>query len=1593
MSINPLELTKNIKDSYLRYLISSLKIKNPDLRKSFLNEIRKVNYSNGPIIESLPPFKKGCTINELINEGVLDDGFKPFIFDAFPEMKNRSLYLHQEKAIKKIINGKNIIISSGTGSGKTECFLFPIYNHLIKKYKQSNLRPGVNALLLYPMNALANDQLLRLRIISKSIEENIPDLKIKFGRYVGDTEEKKERAIDKFKAYYPDQEILNSEILSREEMREEPPHILITNYAMLEYLLLRPKDTPFFDGEFANSWKYLVLDEAHIYNGALGTEIAMLIRRLKDRVCSNVEGDLQCIATSATLVKKGKNQKDIIDFGSNLFGEKFFWDDNNENYQDLIVGERQVVKINKEGIRIPVKLYTELFNIISNSSSNTLLENLYEVFLKTDIPDNELVEIKKINNNNPKGFLYDVLKKDKNIEKMTNILKDGAMNFNKFADSFFDQERGNSYEDIINLINVAVWAKKKNDSLPLFPARYHLFLRATEGIFVSFMPKPKIHLERKLFNEDKYPIFEMATCRRCGQEYLAGNIQDNKLKHSIYEIDNKIKNRYFAIVDESYSVDEDDDQNIALPENETMGQEDWKVCVKCGSIWNSSEMFQDECQFGKHKTLLLKEVTPKGETLNKCYNCGLSTEGIVREFVFKKDAPTSVLATALFQNIQKTKRKKILAFSDSRQDAAFFAPYLNFTYKRILFRRIIIEALRNNKNIKDYRLNSLASDLIRIGEDCSIFDIDTDEKERKQEVWKWIIQEFCGMWDTRNSLEGLGLIRFKPIFPNNWKPPEELKNEPWNLKDNEVNLLYEILLNTLRFINAITFPDEGPSPKDDFFKPRNREYRFRGEGSDAKKCIYSFINYPGKTNTRSQFLNKLHKHINISSNYIEDIKNILYIIWKDISENWINEGIYKFDWRKEGILFQINHKFWNIYINSNEENLYICDNCGYITNNNLKNICPVFNCYGRLERLNEEVYEVLKNNHYRDLYLNLNIEKLFSHEHTAQLKSGYASEIQQRFINKDINLLSCSTTFELGVDLGELETIFLRNVPPEPSNYIQRSGRAGRRTDTAGFTLTFAQLRSHDINYFKEPEKMINGEILPPKIEILNEKIIRRHIHSIAIANFFKNYPEYFGNVDDFFVFDNEEESGFQNISDFLRNKPKEISDSISRTIPSELYKKLSIVNWEWIEKFIGKDGFLTIAKDKIENEINNLNNFLNDKALELKENISNGKIRNQISRDMGWAERRLKTLKRASIINYLASNIVIPNYSFPTDVVELTILSHAKSSNEIKLERDLRLAIAEFAPGSKVIANNFIWESSGLKIVRDRAWPIYHYAICPECNKFYLEKGKISDNSINIECEDHGEIPRKEVKKFVTPEFGFTTLRDVEPKKVGESRPKRQYITKPHFHNYKRPLENKYEIGKSKIICNYSSQGELAVICKGFRGLGFSVCFTCGAAFPGIHFEKHKTPFGGECHSKLLRLDLGHSFITDVISLDFRFDRVDHYDKNLWISLLYAVLEGISGFLGVKRQDIDGCLYPSDKKYTLIFFDNVPGGAGHIKRLIENENIIEIIRNSKNKLENCTCGLDTSCYGCLRNYQNQYFHNELSRGIVLDFIKKELIL
>ena len=250
-----------------------------------------------------------------------------------------------------------------------------------------------------------------------------------------------------------------------------------------------------------------------------------------------------------------------------------------------------------------------------------------------------------------------------------------------------------------------------------------------------------------------------------------------------------------------------------------------------------------------------------------------------------------------------------------------------------------------------------------------------------------------------------------------------------------------------------------------------------------------------------------------------------------------------------------------------------CIKCGRVTPYNVKNQCASVKCPGMLkpcDPLSENV-----DNHYARLYRAQHAEALYMKEHTAQLSRDQQTVYQEAFVHKKINALSCSTTFEMGVDLGALETVYLRDVPPSPANYVQRAGRAGRSLHSAAFALTYAKLSSHDFTWYQNPVAMISGKIKAPVFEIENEKILNRHIFAVALSAFFTIHEEVYDG-DNLSALVNE--NGYEILKEYLASKPESLRQLLLRSIPSNMHRRLGIEDFTWTDRLCGENGALEIA-------------------------------------------------------------------------------------------------------------------------------------------------------------------------------------------------------------------------------------------------------------------------------------------------------------------------------------------------------------------------------------------------------------------------------
>ncbi|NLP17872.1 MAG: DUF1998 domain-containing protein, partial [Firmicutes bacterium] len=655
---------------------------------------------------------------------------------------------------------------------------------------------------------------------------------------------------------------------------------------------------------------------------------------------------------------------------------------------------------------------------------------------------------------------------------------------------------------------------------------------------------------------------------------------------------------------------------------------------------------------------------------------------------------------------------------------------------------------------------------------------------------------------------------------------------------------------------------------------------------------------------------------------------------------------------------------------------YRCSKCKRLTLHNIRGVCPTYYCDGKLKKADPA--RELAGNHYRKLYTNFLPLSMTTHEHTAQLDIDKASEIQKLFTDGKVNILSCSTTFELGVDVGELEVVFMRNVPPSAANYIQRAGRAGRRTSSTAFALTFAQRRSHDFSHYKDPLRIIKGEIKPPYIEIANEKIIKRHMYAVALALFWAQEPQYFGHVKEFFF--SGKQSATKLLREFLAAKPRELGDSLKRIVPRKMWANLGVEDWGWVDGLLAeKDGVLAKAEEQLRTDLREL------KQMEIEHSRAGRHGR------AGAIQRTVNTIEGHYILGFLSRRNVIPKYGFPVDVVELQITHHGEEARGLELDRDLKIALSEYAPMGQVVAGGKLWTSRYIKKLPDRDPLAYSYAVCEYCG---LYRSELAEKGIDLDICTCGHRIRRSKGIFITPEFGFIADKPEKPKM---SKPQRTYSTRNYFaHKGKVEMTDDLPLGQV-VQLQASINGKLAVI-NNAGNRGFKVCQTCGYAeiYDGKPLSKHKTPWGKECRrGRQRRYALGYEFSTDI--LEVWFPEHQHSETGFWESLLYGLIEGACTALDIDRRDIDGTLYPYRGNPTcrvLTLFDDVPGGAGHVKRIAERDNFMAALQETFSLVSQCECGGsqgDTSCYQCLRSYTNQYCHDRLKRGYVKEFLQEVL--
>lgn len=1546
MRKNPLEQSAYIKKEFSNYIKSTFVLKNEKYRNDFHEELERSVLTKGPYLKLELPFEKSKTLNELIANGTVSERFHQLRDVKF----DQSLYWHQYESLLQIQNNENVVVTTGTGSGKTEAFLYPIFDSIFKKKDRNINVSGIQAILLYPMNALVNDQLSRLR----KLLSNTPE--ITFGYFTGDTpqEYRTKNTYEKCsrKRYIEENFDSNdtlppiNELLTREEIRNEPPHILITNFSMLEYLLVRPKDSMIINESTMKDWSFMVLDEAHTYRGTKGIEISHLLKRLQ----AMANKSPQFILTSATLGVKEEDKRDIIEFANKLTSKTF-------SERGIIFSRRTHPSIDEIKYHVDPNDYTIILNKLEEEKDITEILHEYDA-------------------NN----LFDLLIHDINTYKLYEILME-TTTFDNALQKFNNNVIEISENDFTSLIALITRAKNSDKTI-IYDVKYHFFVRALEGAFISLDPRPKLEITNRKIIDDMW-AFEIGTCKTCNTTYIIGKEYNDTIFRS--ELD----------LEENYEFFDDLSVDFYLIKNEVNDQiddnlenfQEYIVCSKCGMTHVKSQYKPLLCKCGEeYKVELLKVIknnTTVTNNLTECFVCGKESRkvGIINRFKLGKDQSTALLSQILLQSMElynnkedesikvtngdifskpinklnKTNKyfKQFLAFSDSRQQASFYALFFQQNQNKFLRKALVLKNSTSEpveKIIPKIENDIFNNNLFKDNEHNTLTD--------SQEAYVSLLLELFKA-DGVNSLEGLGLISFQPNFKGILTKVTEdlLKNYLPKVKKEDLEALLCIFTDLFRTTPAIEYSSAAGltyEQRKEYLGYRRFEnsIKLRVAPGSSSSNVRSLLPVKNQNNNLTKYLIKT---FNITRDeafeYSRNIWNVLENGGILTKEN--DSGEAKIDLSK-----------YYVY-SKNDINWYICSKCKNITPHNINNSCVNGDCEGVLRSCDPDIE--LKDNYYRNQYINKIIEPIVVQEHTGQLTREEGRKYQKAFMNKDINVLSSSTTFEMGVDIGSLDTVFMRNIPPTNANYAQRAGRAGRSSESVAFIVTYANHNSHDQLYFDDPKSMIDGIIKPPFFKLDNRKITIRHINAYIISMFYRDHD--FETSLQFFI-----EEGYELFKEYVQINKTAIEKSLYKIINKDALNYFK--NYVWFKEMFSKNSLLDLAVTSIKTDVS---------SLQEAEKLARSEKRDGDALSFKKQKEELLSLE---IVEGLVKYNVMPGYGFPVNVVPLKIYDRIKNRFDDKksLERDLSIALSEYAPDSEIIVDKKKYTSRYIVVPKEGNLPEYYYYRCVnnECGKIKLNPVQISDYKCEVCNNETEEL------SFIEPNLGF--VNDEKNKESSFLKPRKTYASEISYLGSLEPYNADLNL-HDVILVEQSADDKLLITNEN----PFFYCKSCGYAelnkanAPLSFYKKpHKTFREHECNDQfLIQTKLGHVIITDVIKMRISLDM----NIETAYSTLTAIMNGITNHLQIDSNDINGILvsdqYPY--KFSFILYDTTYGGAGNVKQLRTKEGLINVLEKALQSVNKECCSEEVSCPSCLSNYKNRKFHKYLKRGLARDAIKEIL--
>jgi len=1721
MSLTLSETVKQLHEALRSYIEATYHISDPAIveqRKTLLDTPGVIHQA--PYIESTPKYQKGKSFSELelprpalemFNRATSADGTLPTLIHDPP-------YHHQAEAVRKTLNeGRSLVVITGTGSGKTECFLLPILGKLATEAHEKRetflTQPALRALILYPMNALVNDQLGRIRLLfgDKRIAEqfqawsgrparfarytsrapypgvrevrkdqnrlkSIGDYFVKYQLQATGPDSQEQQAAKKLVAElqqrgkWPAKPDLlgwygkkgsrwqdgntgeykrcvtlpdDPELLTRHEVQAAPPDLLLTNYSMLEYMLMRPLERPIFDQ--TRTWlennpdeKFLlILDEAHLYRGAAGAEVGLLVRRLRSRL-GIPASRLQVICTSASFGKPTS----AAEFGAELTGK---------DKQDFDVIEGTLARRDPAAVGSPED---------ANALRDVNLETFYDA--QSDQERLQVVDAwlkyRSVDSTSNLGeSLFNALCDFPPMGKLINLTMVNAERVDGLGEKLFpDVDPATAAAAVTSLAAFGSLARREKGAPGLLPCRVHCFFRGLPGLWVCMDQNCKAvdneHRKApcgKLFGQPRDQcdcgarVLELYTCRNCGCAY-ARAYTDNLIEPTyLWSEAGSVFHTSEEVTQELKPLD----LLLESPADDSTAVEPAAYDLVTGQLNPWEEGSRNRQVFIKKDRDRNPGGYGTGDERGLFVPCGLcgESQGFNRSSVqdhqttgdqpfqalitrqLKVQPPNATAATA-FAPLQG---RKVLAFSDSRQTAARLAPNLQKYSLQDAVRPLILlgyKQLQKSERCSQYlslgyvdlavliaakmlevrlqpelapnesfSLETLVGQAVKNGvpgDDGKLFSLFMDSQQTSTPE-ALLVSILDALTHRYNGLEPLALASIVET-PSLTPTIDSLAAVPGVANTTEQK----------RALARLWLRSWQPSIK---FWMSRMPNAWQGNRIGTHSGIFAAMDKRLATSQARQFF----------------AREWLPTLLKHFTEEWTtNKGKRTHRLLGTKLSLQIGGEWAYCHTCRTPQRPYPeskrCIHCQEDTAAPLNAESDrVF--LARKDYYRAESKAVLEDPPAKPI-------ALIAAEHTAQLSAAQdtdawskAEEHELRFQDVDlgpgkrglaqpaIDVLSCTTTMEVGIDIGSLSGAALRTMPPARANYQQRAGRAGRRGNAVATVTAFASADSHDEHYFENPVQMVRGDVQDPRLTF-NDDIARRHVTAFLLQRYHQEKLPKIGSAGQNQLF-----AVLGTVSDFRgtrailnRNDFKEWCNRHEQLLKKEIH--------DWLPEQLTPKEQVELLEGFIENTLKNIDAAIAADDTEHVQPVEEQDVLTLDNPDEVGEERPGRQLNSENLLDRLLYKGVLPRYAFPTDVAGFHIFDEEASTQyrhefEYAPSQGLPIALSQYAPGKEVWVDGRKWKSgaiySPMENDRYEAWKkrclYFECTVCGYAKKVPSDEGEKGERRMCDACGSPDTLGP--ARNWLRPP-GFAHPVDLPPVTTPADQPAKSYATRANL-SAKSPVDEhewKGIPGTNERLRVHSTRKHLLVTNSGPKNEGYNYCTRCGRIEPSTTAQPsltgdHKKPYPGDpdptCGGSgtARGMVLGTEFITDILIVAIRIDPPISLRADLKATAvaLRTIAEALTQagciLLELEATELQANFRTALTKgghegheAEIYVYDTTPGGAGFVRRVGELGR--GIFKKALRILEECPEGCDRSCYRCLRSYKNKFEHESLDRHL-----------